>query len=350
MLSRHVVLRADASPSIGTGHVMRVLTLASALVARGWRATLVARDLPPLLRQPVTKAGVDVIDLSSDGGTGAELSEFTEAIGDEPITLLVADHYQIEASWFDALRSRATLLMAIDDLADRPMPADLILNQNLGAGRGLYGANLLPGSILLSGPTFALVRPEFAELRRIAQPRDGVVERVFVFISGADPHDVVARVVAALAPIDVHTDVVVGAAYQATARLRAIISQHPAMSLYVNVDDIAKLMARADMAIGAPSSASWERCTLSLPSVLITVAENQIRVADELVKARAAVSAGWHSRVTARSVRKIVSELREDQERVAEMSIAAGKVTDGLGVERVVSQIEQMISERTSGL
>ena len=237
---------------------------------------------------------------------------------------------------------------SIDDLADRPLPVDLLLNQNIGVTAASY-ADLLPASArIMAGPQYALLRPEFAALRARGRVRDGRVDRLIVFISGADGPDVTARAAEGLAGLDIPIDIVVGAAYPHLAGLRAAVARHATTTIHVNTDEMATLMDRADLAIGAPSSASWERCALGLPVVLVTMADNQVDIARLLVEAGAAEAIGWHTSVTASDIERTVRELCADPDRVRAMSEAAAAVTDGRGTDRVVAEIETIGREARS--
>lgn len=347
MTTGHLVIRADASADIGTGHVIRCRTLAEALIERGWRATLATRDLPGALAPSVEAAGIAVHALDpaaavvDDAAAVAALAE-----GSAGPSVVVVDHYGIDAAWLEAVRAATTILVAVDDLADRPQPVDLLVNQNLGIDPARYDDLVpAPGRVLL-GPAYALVRRAFAERRAHARRRDGRIGRVLVFISGSDRDDVTARAVAALAQVDLPGDVVVGAAYPYLAELRRQVAATAGLRLHINVDDMAALMDRADLAIGAPSSASWERCTLGLPAILVVLADNQVAVDRGLVEAGAAVSAGWHAEVTSATIRDHVLALLADPARVAAMAAAAAAVTDGRGTERVATEIEAPVRAR----
>lgn len=345
---RHVVVRADASPAIGTGHVMRSRTLAIALVDRGWRATFASRDLPPTLASSLAACDIGTIALDRRSEGPAELAAIEAALHERP-TLVVADHYGVDAAWLDRARDMAEYVMAIDDLADRQQPVDLLLDQNLGVDQTDYDDLVPPGAQLLIGPRFALVRPAFAEARARRAPRDGRIGRIVVLLGGADPDDVTARAVegiAGVAGLAVSLDVVVGAAYPHLAELQRRLADRADARLHVDIEDVAEVMAAADLAIGAPGSASWERCTLGLPAVLVVLADNQVRVAHALTDAGAAVTAGWHANVTAASIGRMVSDLMADPTRVAGMAEAAAALTDGRGTERVVRVIEDLVEGR----
>jgi UDP-2,4-diacetamido-2,4,6-trideoxy-beta-L-altropyranose hydrolase len=343
----NAIFRADASAGIGTGHVVRCRTLAEALVARGWQTTLVAADLPVELASGWPGGEAAVVRLAGVGSPDAEPAEIAALTG-HAATLVVGDHYGHGTAWFEGMRREypGSILLAIDDLADRALSVEIVLNQNLGATEDGYEGLAPTGTYVLAGPRYALLRPEFAALRNRRGGRDGRIERILVFISGADSFDVTARATEACASLDLSVDVVVGAAYAELANLRAVATRLPRATIHVNTRHMAALMAQADLAIGAPSSASWERCALGLPAILITLAENQLVVGRLLAEAGAAVSMGWHDSVTFEDIRAAVEALIEDPARVARMSQVAATITDGRGTERVVETIEMAMSGR----
>jgi len=344
---RHAVIRADASVAIGTGHLVRSRTLAEGLMARGWRTTIVTRELVDGLAAGLQAAGIEIVRLPIGSSIDSEPEAIVQRVGPDA-TLIVSDHYDLGGKWFQAIRRQipGAVLMAIDDLADRPLPVDLVLNQNLGAGAGRYATLTSPSTRILAGAAYALLRPEFGQLRARGRLRDGRVDRILVFFSGADGPDVTARAVDGLAGIGVPIDVVVGASYPHLSTLRAVVGRDPAVTIFVNTDEMAGLMARADLALGAASSASWERCSLGLPALLVTMADNQVDAERHLVEAGAALAIGWHTTVAAADIERAVRAVCADPERVRAMSAAAARVTDGRGTERVIAEIEAIVVAR----
>jgi UDP-2,4-diacetamido-2,4,6-trideoxy-beta-L-altropyranose hydrolase len=341
--TRHAVVRADASTEIGTGHVVRCQTLATELLRRGWTVTLASRDLPPGLAESTRAAGIGLVDLPA-GTTIDDEPAFIGSALSGPVALVVIDHYGIGADWQRAVAPWAERLLAIDDLADRFQAVDLLLNQNLPADEGRYRGLVAPETRILSGPGYALVRPEFAAARERGRRRDGRLERILVFISGTDPHDVTRPAARGAAGLGVAVDVVVGAGYPFLAELRAWAAGRPLVELHVDTHEMAALMERADVAVGAPGSASWERCTLGLPAVLVTLAANQAEGARALAEAGAAVDLGWHGAVAADDVENALSGLRDDPGRLVAMAEATARITDGRGTARVADAIERLVA------
>jgi len=291
-----VVIRADASVSIGSGHVMRCLTLAEAARARGAEIEFVCRAHPGNLNDLIRRAGFVVREISVAATEDSKRSPDASQQEDADATIgavqgkrfdwLIVDHYGLDQTWESRMRLHARKLMVIDDLADRRHDCDLLLDQNFhldGAPR--YDGLISPTCTRLLGPRYALLRPEFADARTKMTPRAGRVRRVLVFFGGSDPANVTGRALEALSASDLghlEVDVVVGITSPHFADLERQIVARPRTTLHVQVDNMAQLMARADLALGAGGSTTWERLCLGLPSLVVTIAENQNRFTEDL--------------------------------------------------------------------
>ncbi|MCZ7559462.1 MAG: UDP-2,4-diacetamido-2,4,6-trideoxy-beta-L-altropyranose hydrolase [Burkholderiaceae bacterium] len=310
-----VALRTDASERIGTGHLMRCLTLADALRSGGARTRFVCRPLPAGLAELVTGRGHELAALPpGDGAAGGGAVGGGAAIGaagepeagsvsdpphaarlgasqadDAQATLaalageaawdwLVVDHYALDARWESRLRGCARRILAIDDLADRRHDCDALLDQNLHADMQARYARRVPAHcVQLLGPRYALLRPEFGEARARLRERGEAVGRVLVFFGGIDAANLTASALDALDALglDADVDVVIGAAHPRRAALEARSTARPRTALHVQATDMAALIAAADVGIGAAGVATWERCALGLPSLAFAVAANQ---------------------------------------------------------------------------
>lgn len=342
MTDPHALFRADASVEIGTGHVMRCRTLAEALIERGWSVTLASRDLPSDLSGSIGSSGIEILHLPED-----------LAIPDEPgwlqahlpssHPLLIVDHYQVDDAWLDRSRAWAPIIVAIDDLADRALPVDLVLNQNLGAEVARYRLLVPTAARILVGPRFALLRPEFAAAHDRRRTRSGRIDHILVFMSGADKPDVTRRAAAAAAAVGVQVDVVVGGIYPYLPALRRWAADHPLVELHVGTSAMASLMERADLAIGAPGSASWERCAVGLPSVLVVLADNQRETGRLLAERGAALTLGWHTSIDSERIEQAIRRLQTEPDQVRMMSDAAAGMTDGRGTERILAVIGWLV-------
>lgn len=355
-----VAFRADASVEIGTGHVMRCLTLADALreggagclflcrrhdghlldliAARGHRAVA----LPPCEAGTATAADPAAPAHARWLGTNwaVDAQDSREALAGAVVEWLVVDHYALDRRWEQAMRPHCRRLLAIDDLADRPHDCDLLLDQNLGRGAEDYRDLLPPGAQTLIGPRYALLRPEFAALRAesLARRERPQFRHMLVTMGGVDKGDATGAVLDALdgcdLPPDLRITVVMGphAPWLRQVQARAATMSRPTRVL-AGVSDMARLMTEADLAIGAAGSTSWERCCMGLPTIQLVLAENQRALAMALQEAGAAVIATDASQVADLLRAKLSPGTMPEFLRT--LSLAAACVSDGGGAMRV---------------
>lgn len=294
-----IAFRTDASVRIGTGHVMRCLTLAEELRDKGADVAFISRKLSGHLCTLVEKKGYQVFRLP---GNGADWQQDADETGRAitkwggTVSWLIVDHYGIDRGWEEKLRPLAHKIMVIDDLADRPHDCDMLLDQNLHQhAEGRY-VDLVPrGCTTLLGPGYALLRQEFKEARRTLRQRDGSVNRILVFLGGSDESNETAKVLAALRLLhlpDLAVDVVIGSTNQNKEAIRQACSELPRTTCLEQVSNMAELMSCADLAIGAGGTATWERCFLGLPSISIVIADNQREITETVAAAGATLNLG----------------------------------------------------------
>jgi UDP-2,4-diacetamido-2,4,6-trideoxy-beta-L-altropyranose hydrolase len=356
-----VAFRADASLDIGTGHVMRCLTLADALRERGAQCLFISRAHPGNLLAQIRQRGFEALELPTLANSRAEAQpahaawlgcrweddaqQTLQALTDRPQDWLVVDHYALDARWEQTMRPHATKLLVIDDLADRAHDCDVLLDQNLGRKTEDYATLVRENCGLLIGPAYALLRPEFAVTRqhsvaRRAQPQ---LRHILITMGGVDKANITGRVLDALSdcalPPDCRITIVMGAQAPAlnSVRRQATTLQWPT-EVAVSVNNMATLMAESDLAIGAAGSTSWERCCLALPTLLFTIADNQKEAAQALASRQAVRLVELNEHLPA-SLKQEIDRLRTAPELLRHMSTSASAITDGEGVARVLSTL-----------
>ncbi|MCE5234353.1 MAG: UDP-2,4-diacetamido-2,4,6-trideoxy-beta-L-altropyranose hydrolase [Mizugakiibacter sp.] len=355
-----VAFRTDASLAIGSGHLMRCLTLADALRKRGAACTFVCREHPghrnDLVRArgfalqplppPTVSSGLPGAGkprhagwLGADGSEDA--AQTIAAIGTARPDWLIVDHYAVDAAWERRLGPHVRRIMVIDDLADRSHDADLLLDQNLGRREEDYEALVPAGCRLLTGPLYALLRPEFARLREysLARRRRPGLGHLLIGMGGVDADNATGAVLDALhqaaLPVDCRVSVVLGsqAPWLAKVREQAARLRQPS-EVRVDVADMAELMSESDLAIGAAGTTSWERCCLGLPAIVVVLADNQRSSARALAACGSAQLIGMADDIAANLPPAFASLTRADA--LARMSQSAAAVCDGRGLERVI--------------
>ena len=318
-----VVVRCDASATIGSGHVMRCLTLADTLARRGASVSFVCRPQPGDLQTLIERRGYRVSRLDAElfgwEDEARQTCAFVAAAGGTD--LLIVDHYGLDARFESRLRQLSARILVIDDLADRPHDCDLLLDQNLYEALETRYVGLIPASCkTLLGPRYALLRPEFLQARLRLRPRLGELHRLLISFGGSDPSYETAKALAAVSLSGVKgllVDVVVGISNPNIETLRTICAKIPGCVLHTQVDTMAALMSRADLALGSGGCTTWERCYLGLPSLTVVVAHNQHLLTEAVAAAGAAWNLGWHASLTARTVADLIAKLKEAPELLA---------------------------------
>ena len=354
-----VVFRVDASRTIGSGHVMRCLTLAERLSAMGAACTFVSRAHPGSLIELVRGRGFEVAALPVEQSFRAETpssgyahwlgSDWEEdaaatlsALGSLRPDWMLVDHYALDARWERLVRPACGRLAVVDDLADRPHDCDLLLDQNAVANADARYEDKVPCAChLMLGPRYALLQPQYAALRDKVSPRSGVVRRVLVYFGAADAGNLTGLAVDALLELarpDIYVDVVVDPTHAHAATLGAQLAAHPNFRMHGRLPTLAPLMQSADLAIGAGGATSWERCCQGLPALVITLADNQRAIAAELDRLGVLGWLGHQGEVGVAALRKALGQFIEGQHG-AEWSRRALALVDGLGAGRVAEML-----------
>ena len=361
----NVIFRADASLDIGTGHVMRCLTLADALRERGARCHFICRQHSGHLMALIEQRGYRVSGLpmaaaaatpaqdeapahaawlgaTQEEDAAASLSALEPSNG--PVDWLVVDHYALDARWERLLRPICPRLMVIDDLADRPHDCDVLVDQTLGRNTQDYRPWVSESCRLLCGSQYALLRPDFSALRtyslkRRAQPQ---LRNILVAMGGVDKNNATGKVLAALKmcalPSDCEITVVLGptAPWLDDVERQAQSLPWPT-HVRVGVSDMAQLMANSDVAIGASGATSWERCCLGVPAIMVVLAENQRLIA----RALSDVGAAHLVDLRALQSNPLIVCARLKPNWLSTASTAAAAITDGSGVPQVINCLLQ---------
>jgi UDP-2,4-diacetamido-2,4,6-trideoxy-beta-L-altropyranose hydrolase/UDP-4-amino-4,6-dideoxy-N-acetyl-beta-L-altrosamine N-acetyltransferase len=354
-----VLFRADASLDIGNGHVVRCLTLAQALKNMGAKCEFVCRLHPGHLTEYIDQQGflvhrLPVGDLDTWLGVDwkVDAQQTLQAVNSQIYDWLIVDHYGLDAKWEISLSAVATQRMAIDDLANRSHAVDVVLDQNMGRTVADYVPWVQSGTEVYVGPMRALLRPEFSELRAQSMDRRltrGIyINQVLVTMGGVDKTNVTAQILRALrqerSVLDVSCEltVIMGPHAPWLDDVRAVAATMPWQTeVCVNVSDMAERMVKADLAISAFGTTAWERCALGLPTLGVVIADNQLAGARYLEASGATVLLPRKSdlSVLAKELKERLLLLR-DPTHLRAMQEACFKVTDALGVQRILQRMQ----------
>lgn len=330
---------------------MRCLTLAQALRSQNREVEFVCRHLPGHLIDLVRQHGFVTHELppfaNPEHQSGLlvpieqDADETRAILQQRPLEWLVVDHYGIDARWERKFETETQRLMVIDDTADRDHVCHLLLDQNFSRDpQRRYAKRVSPMCTSLLGPQYALLRDEFAYTRQSLRQRDGRIRHVLVFFGGSDPNNLTGLTLKALASHDfslLRIDVVLGASNPHRERIAQQLRDFPNGRLYIQVNNMAELMANADLFIGAGGGSTWERMCLGLPSAVITIAPNQVDATRDLHEEGLLQWAGDHEQISVDRLHSVIKASLSDAENNCQQSRRGMALVDGCGANRVAS-------------
>lgn len=344
-----ILIRTDSSQRIGSGHLMRCLTLADALRRQGCEVHFISRPHPghnlrlieqagyPLLQLPLHPAQEPLAGYQNWLGC-TEQQDARDCLTQLKTTYqwLIVDHYGLAANFCQQLRSRCQRVMVIDDLANRTHDCELLLDQNLLPNYQQRYAALLPNhSQALLGPEFALLREEFYQPDTV-QPSPG---HILVFFGGSDPYGLTRQAVDAILALQepaVTADIVIGEAHPERQALQQRCASSKRLELHVQCQNMAHLMRKARLMLGAGGSTHWERCISALPALVVTVADNQVATTRHLQQLGACHWLGPASEQSAASFKAALSHWLSQEAQLKQMGQCATRLVPKSGGTRAV--------------
>lgn len=343
----NIYFRVDASVQAGIGHLMRCAALAEFLRESGASVGFVSRKLPDNLYNWLGRRGFKVHCLPEADEAADDATQTCAILGSgSGADWLIVDHYGLDCRWEKRVRSSARRLMVIDDLADRRHDCDLLLDQNFFLGlETRYQGLLPPGCVQLLGPPYALLRPEFRTARQGLRKRDGSVKSLLVSFGGSDPTGQTSKALRAIAKLhapDLSVDVVIGPANSRRAEIEKLAGSMPRTACRHQVRNMAELMARADLYLGAAGITTWERCCLGLPSLVVTVAPNQVESVRDLADRGLLYFVGESHRIGEEDIASALENCLRNPSLLRNYSRLSFEMVDGLGASRCVNQMFEL--------
>jgi UDP-2,4-diacetamido-2,4,6-trideoxy-beta-L-altropyranose hydrolase len=293
-MSSTLFIRADASVSIGTGHIMRMIALGQGWQEQGGEVHFMCAEITHALGDRLASEGFHLSHMQAALGSGEDLLQTLEWIAktlraERGNPRVVLDGYHFGADYQLGIKEAGFKLLVVDDYGHADFyHADWVLNQNISARESLY-AQRSPETRLLLGPKFAMLRKEFLAYKGGQRKIAPVARKILVTLGGSDPDNVTLKVIQALVDLDLHAKIVVGGSNPHLAEIENFIQSKKnsgsVMEIIVNATNMPELMAWADIAVAAGGSTAWELAFMGLPSVFVILAENQIEITREVERA-----------------------------------------------------------------
>jgi UDP-2,4-diacetamido-2,4,6-trideoxy-beta-L-altropyranose hydrolase len=338
-----LLIRADATAQIGTGHVMRCLALAQAWKKLGDQAVFLMRREGETLETRIRSAGVAVRYLNAIAGSKEDAQETARLTFEMGASWIILDGYHFSSAYQGILKDFGSRLLYIDDYGHLDhYPANIVLNHNLGSSEALYPSRAHDTQLML-GSDYILLRQEFLKWKKWERKVPKVARKILVSFGGGDSGNTVFMIIKSLQDLslkDVEVVLLTATINPQTALLQKEITVLPFRTrLLHTTHDMAEIMAWADIAISAAGSTAWELAYMGVPSILVVLAENQMSVARELDNRRIGLNLGGLHALTSRQITSEMEKLLLSEQERSEMSYRGRKLLDGYGVDRIIHKM-----------
>ena len=346
--------RLDASPKIGTGHLMRCLSLASHLKKKGFSSDFITSGLENSLMQLISEQGHKHHKIEKKENYNNYFQNqdyfYLDNIFDAEKTIqiikeekqpssIIIDHYGIDSEWHKKLQSYCKKLIVIDDIANRKFECDVLMNPTYDFNKSSYDNLVSESCLKLIGAEYALIRPEFLEIRPKSKKKRSAnkdLKEILIFMSGGLSLDeeiiLILNVLDSIEwPYKPKINLVLN---NNDPLIKTLNTNNLVFDLDINilsdVRNMAQLMHDSDLAIGSAGTASWERCCMGLPTLVKVIADNQKQIANKLENV-GAISTWSNEYDLKRKLKSLISS----SENLFQMSQRAFSIVDGKGVSRL---------------
>ncbi|MDA9282316.1 UDP-2,4-diacetamido-2,4,6-trideoxy-beta-L-altropyranose hydrolase [Pseudomonadales bacterium] len=353
----NIAFRADASYEMGSGHVVRSLVLADTIAARGCSVVFVCRLLDGHLINLIRGRGFEVVVLGG-ASTGPKSATSTDWLGvsqqddaDDTIESLrgrlidifLVDHYSLDTDWETLIKPHVGSIVVIDDLANRDHNCDFLIDQNFRNDNSSCYEALVPDTCkTMLGLRYAILAPEYRDFRKTMSPRSGTIDKVLVYFGGTDWQNMTIRALKVLSQDEfrfLEVEVVVGSNYPFLSDLQELIAKRPKTNLHQSLPNLANLMSVADLAIGAGGTTMWERMSMGLPALVISLADNQLPACESLQKENLIHYLGGYNDFSDGVLTNCLRQQVANRKQNFDLSYRISQYVDGLGSLRIVQEI-----------
>ncbi len=337
-----ILIRADATSAIGSGHVMRCLALAKAWQNAGGSVSWLMAESIPALEERLLREGISCNTMSAIPGSSLDAKRTISEARHANAALVVVDGYRFTPDFILAVKAEGFRVLFIDDDGRfESYGSDVVLNQNVSATAEMYARREAVTRLLL-GLEYVLLRPEFlAEPRRHQHP--AVARKVLVTMGGSDPENVTEKVLRAISNLDIATRVVIGSGNPRNALRWLTVGSPSTVHIERNPENMAPLMNWADVAISAAGSTCWELAYIGLPAMVIPSSEDPRGVAQGVAARGIALNLGWHANLSDEQIRQALTSLLKDHAGRVAMSERGQKLIDGQGAARVARFLQDYL-------
>ena len=343
--SNLIYIRVDTSSQIGSGHLERCITLSKELKKKGMNINFICHSHNRSMERRINNEGfffkvlpnfkhtLKKFDKNNKGNNKSFLSSDWRVDAYNTIKLilknkpklLILDHYGININWENLVKSLTGVkIMVIDGLANRHHNCEVLLDYTYSLKGKRRWDNLINSNCkLLLGTKYTLLRSEFVKEKKNLIKKKGLINRIFISFGGSDKVNLTEEALNALNSLnrrDIFTDVVISKNNPNISKIRKKLKQKKNFQLHIQPRNIAKLMNKADLSIGAGGTMIWERCYLGLPSLIVSTANNQKKQSAAVHSYGAAIYLGIHKKNTKQKIIKQLKRIIKNKKLIRLMS------------------------------
>ena len=347
----NIIFRVDSSKIIGTGHLYRCINLANELRNNGGNIIFVSRNHKDNSNKLVVDNGFKLISLpyrdfnvsKNDCKTwvGAsqkeDVKETLNALKNVRCDLIIIDHYGINKKWETEIKKSFRKIFVIDDLANREHNCDFLLDQNYRINSSNRYTKLVPKKCkLLLGPNFALLNEAFSQKNKVKKFNKD--KRLFIFMGGSDRKDFIKTITNILDDrlfSNLQTDIVVGKSFYDDMNRNLSVKTNSKIYFHPPQRHLADLMSKCDFAIGAGGVTNLERMCIGIPSIVISLAENQVEICKELSSLGLINYLGDLKTISLNVLKSSIVRMLENDAYLRKLSLKSQSIVDGYGAKRV---------------
>jgi spore coat polysaccharide biosynthesis predicted glycosyltransferase SpsG len=339
-----ILFRVDGTTRSGWERLSRCLTFAAALQRRRRPTYFLSQLEPASLALGIKRGGNDWLEADGPAGTRDDLVETIQEVRRLHPAAVVVDAPEANENYLAELVAAGTLVVSLDSLGSVRFPSQLVVNPLLSPGR--EGYEFLPGTQLLLGPRYALVRPEIRRLRPIRAQEPAAPFRALVALGEDDPNRKAGELARHLlnVPRVERIDLAVRRQHPDLAKFQELAASCPdKLELAIEPAEVAARVARCHFAITSGGGWSLELACVGVPQLLIVQAEAHWPTAQRLEDEGAATCLGWHESVSAQTIRQAIQNLLTDPLERQAMARCGRNLIDGRGPDRLVTALEVLL-------
>jgi spore coat polysaccharide biosynthesis predicted glycosyltransferase SpsG len=339
-----ILLRVDGSADDGMGKVARCLALANALQRRRYQMTFMSRIDNHAWPDRIRRHRHNVLRTNHAAGSVADRAELMREVETRQPQVVVTDSIEFDEEFLAMLSYRVPLVISIDAVAGIRFPSDIVLSPTLTCDANDF--QVYPGTQVLAGERYALVRSEFRRARNVRATEPGGAVRILLSLGGGEVGHDTARLAATLLEeksIE-KVDAVIGSSTEGRDELKLLVERFPGrLSIISDCRDLAMRITKSHLLVCGGGNTPVEAACVGIPTVVVVRRPDQAAHAEKLEEIGIAQNMGDLDAAAPERVAKAVVEILADNFERKAMSRSGRMLIDGRGGDRLVTATEILL-------